>query len=108
MNNINENAISSILSIVLICMIALLMILSIWYLILKRRTKNNNKKTSKENITISDKNDKAKKQNKKSSINANYNMQPLTDFMEFDKIEDNMIVQKKRKKVFDGSAMPRC
>ena len=108
MNNMSEDAISSILSIVLICMIALLMILSVWYLILKMRMKNNDKKTSKEKIPMTDRDDKTKKQNKKSSINANYNMQPLTDFMEFDKVEDNMIVQKKRKKIFNGSAMPRC
>ncbi len=98
MNNVNENTISSILSIVLICMIALLMMLSVWYLILKMRMQNKNKKVSEEKIPIKDKADSTKKENKKSSISTNYNIQPLKDFMEFDKIEDNMIVQKKGKR----------
>ena len=48
--------------------------------------------------------DSEKKQVKKSEII--YSPESIIDFMDFDKIEDNMIIQKKRQ-IFDGSRMSR-
>ena len=36
-----------------------------------------------------------------------YTVNSVFDFMEFEKIEDNMIVQKKRKKIYHGGRVPR-
>lgn len=93
----DENMISSILSIVLIFMIVILGILCIWYLILKTKA-NREQKKSEEKLKLSSKEIKSNKEKRKSSVSTNYNVQPLINFMEFDKIEDNMIVQKKGKR----------
>lgn len=88
-----ENLITNIIYILLIVMIALLMILSIIYLVIKMRQnsyKKNNKKV---------KNDFKESQSKNSGkTDIRYNKESIFDFMEFDGIEDNMIIQKNCKK----------
>lgn len=87
------NTISTMLGIILIILIALLMILSIIFLVLK----------SKENLN-KDRNNKKNEQNKNNSKNKEsvkttaYNKQSIFDFMEFDSVTDNMIVQKDGKR----------
>ena len=97
MNNISDNAISEILSVVLIFMIAILIFLCVWYLILKAKV-NKNKKSTTEKIELSSEKNKNTKDKKRTTVKDNYNVQPLTDFMEFEKVEDNMIVQKNGKR----------
>ena len=82
-----DNMISSMLSIVLIFAVVLLVILVIVYIILRAKTKENKKKkeavdTKKEDI----------------GIKEEYNKKSVINFMEFDDIMDNMIVQKKGKR----------
>ena len=98
MSDINDNAITSILSIVLVCMVFLLMVLLIWYLVLKMKINRENKKKSPQEIKVASVGENNKKKGKKSSVSKNYNVQPMSDFMEFDKVEDNMIIQKDGKR----------
>lgn len=90
----SENEISTILYIVLIIMIAILMVLSVIFLVLSRKGKKKEKR-SEESIGGQTKGKRAK--NNKETI-VSYNKQSIVDFMEFEKIEDNMIVIKSGKK----------
>ena len=90
----SENEISTILYIVLIIMIAILMVLSVIFLVLSRKGKKKEKR-SEESIGGQTKGKSAK--NNKETI-VSYNKQSIVDFMEFEKIEDNMIVIKSGKK----------
>ena len=74
-------------------MIFILMILSIIFLVLK--SKENKKKNAKE---ISKEENKNKDKTKLKAGNTEYNKQSIMDFMEFDKVEDNMIIQKDGKR----------
>ena len=76
--------ISSILSIILIALITIIVVLILVYVIMK--SKQNNKKTydDKENLG---------KATKSITEKATYTKVSIFDFMQFDKIEDNMIVQ---------------
>ena len=87
----NVNSLTQILTILLIVMIFILMILSIIFLVLKM--KDNTKKNTKEKNKNTD-----KIKNKTKTSNTEYNKQSIIDFMEFDKIEDNMIIQKQGKR----------
>ena len=87
----NVNSLTQILTILLIVMIFILMILSIIFLVLKM--KDNTKKETKEKNKNTD-----KIKNKTKTSNTEYNKQSIIDFMEFDKIEDNMIIQKQGKR----------
>ena len=89
----NINSLTQILSILLVVMIFILMILSITFLVLK--SKENKKKNTKE---ISKEESKNKDKTKLKAGNTEYNKQSIMDFMEFDKVEDNMIVQKDGKR----------
>lgn len=89
----NVNSLTQILTILLAVMIFILMILSIVFLILK--SKENKKKNKKE---ISKEENKSKDKTKLKVGNIEYNKQSIMDFMEFDKVEDNMIVQKDGKR----------
>lgn len=86
----NDNLIN-LFSVLLIVMIAILAILCVIFIILKIKSKqkNENKDTSKL------KNSKVK--NTTSNIQS-YNKQSIFKFMDFDKIEDNMIIQKDGKR----------
>ena len=85
------NTISTILSIVLIVLIGILMILSIVFLLLKSKENKKNKdaKKTRENKNIKE------RENKKTNT---YNKQSIFDFMEFDSVTDNMIIQKDGKR----------
>ncbi len=83
----NTDQISQILTIVLITMLIILAVLICVYvtILFKNKTKKEKIK-SKEN--------KNSKKTKNPKAIENYSKQSIFDFMEFDKIEDNMIVQK--------------
>lgn len=94
MNNMDDNMVTSILIIVLMIMFFILMVLSITFVILKLKQKmsqNNN-----DNINLN----KPKPSNtkKKTAIDNSYSKQSIMDFMEFDDIQDNMIIQKSGKR----------
>ncbi len=80
-NNQLTNLLQSLLIIMGVVLVALVIILVI--ILLKRRNKNNNHKK-----------DEAVKKESKDTQASQYNKQSVFDFMEFDKIEDNMIIQK--------------
>ncbi len=86
----SNDEITGLLSIVLIVMICILIALIIVYIILRHKTKPRdiNKETMISSNTNSGKNDITK------NISNSYNKQSIFSFMEFDKIEDNMIVRK--------------
>lgn len=92
----SEDTISNALVIVLGVMFALLMLLIVIFLVLKARensTKKNvgkvNKKNKKTNNAFS---------TEKYANNNSYSKYSIMDFMDFDKVEDNMIVQKNGKR----------
>ena len=87
------NTISAILGIILIILIALLMILSIIFLVLKSKENSNKDKNNKK--SEQSKNNSKIKENVKTT---GYNKQSIFDFMEFDSVTDNMIVQKDGKR----------
>lgn len=95
MNNVEGNTLSGILSITLIIMIFILLILISAYIIIKIKQKMDKKEEKKEfsnNIPnkVSD--------NKKSTIDKSYSKQSIMDFMEFDNVQDNMIIQENGKR----------
>lgn len=93
MNNVDENALSQILIAVLGILVFCLIVLSAVLAILKIKDIKN-KKDNKKSKTINKENDI-----EKATINKlEYNKQSIFDFMEFDKIEDNMIIQKNGKR----------
>ena len=93
MNNVDENALSQILIVVLGILVFCLIILSAVLAILKIKDIKN-KKDNKKSKTINKENNI-----EKATINKlEYNKQSIFDFMEFDKIEDNMIIQKNGKR----------
>ena len=87
----DSNAISNILGVILILLIAVLMILSIVFLILKSK-ESSNKRKEKNSSNKTNSNTSVKKADTKTAIT--YNKKSIFDFMEFDSITDNMIVQK--------------
>lgn len=83
----SSDEITNMLSTILVIMISVLIILTIVYIVLKMKTKPKNQ--NKETMITSN--------NKKTidkSIPVSYNKQSIFSFMEFDKIEDNMIIKK--------------
>lgn len=91
----DENIITNMLFMSLIFMIIILIVLVITYIILKYKTKQkskNEKEQKKELINSNSKNDNKVNENTKNTIS--YSKNSIYDFMEFDKIEDSMIVQK--------------
>lgn len=84
----SNNEMIDILTIVLVVMIAILFILSTVFIILKlKNLKSKRKKIPKE------KESNFKQEVNVSKENKSYNKKSIFDFMNFDKIEDNMIVQ---------------
>lgn len=86
-----DNAITSLLSILLVFMLILLGILVIVYFVLRSKTKN---KEKKKNIAKEEQSVKVKSP----QIESGYSKQSIFDFMEFDDVKDNMIVQKNGKR----------
>lgn len=93
----SNDAISQILMIILGIMLFILVVLITIFLIL--RTKEKIKKNSSNNYNlITDPKNKINKNTIKQSIETSYSKESIMNFMEFDKVEDNMIVQKKGKR----------
>lgn len=91
----SENAISELLTMILIIMLVCLGIFVFIYIVLSIRSKNKNKE-KKQTMQVS--NQENKKEKAKTVENTSYNKQSIFDFMEFDSIEDNMILQKDGKR----------
>ena len=83
----NNNQLTSLLQSLLIIMgIVLAVLVIVLVVILMKRAKKNRNTTEKKVDAV--------KKDKKANATAQYNKQSVFDFMEFDKIEDNMIIQK--------------
>lgn len=96
MNDIDANTLSELLSIVLGIFIFILIVLVVILVILKSRDIRT-KKVIQTDDNMKDKN-KNTKENKHETEFTQYNKQSIYDFMEFEKIEDNMIIQKNGKR----------
>lgn len=81
-----NNQILSLLLMLLGIMVVGLIVLIIIFIVIKMRTKKNNKSDLQETVSNTTK------------IQQMYNVKSIFNFMEFDRIEDNMIVQKNGKK----------
>ena len=84
----NNNQMINLLTIVLGIMISILVILSIIFIVLKIKSSKPKEKSPKRKVEVKS----------QSNIPQSYNKQSIFKFMEFDKIEDNMIVQKDGKR----------
>ena len=96
MNSTDNSGISELLSIALIFMIFLLFILFIVYIVLRLK-KSINKTNTKNSVTVSDNTDNKTKKSGKNKASA-YSKGSVFDFMEFEDIQDNMIIQKNGKR----------
>ncbi len=95
--NSNNDQISNLLGIILIIMLVILAVLVIALFVVRAKIKRTQRKREGEIIAgTSSSSSKTTKAN--TNTNASYNKQSIFDFMEFDKIEDNMIVKKKGSK----------
>ena len=87
-----NNEVSNIMSFVLIGLIILLFILIIIFVVLKLKNRvKEQMKDEKKGITTDDFENKKDKKSKTTSL---YNKRSIFDFMEFDDVQDNMIIQK--------------
>ncbi len=89
----SNDALSQILMLVLGVMIFILVVLFIIFLVLKTKERMKEKEIGRQELT--DKKTTKKRESSKQKIDTSYTKQSIMEFMEFDKIEDNMIVQKK-------------
>lgn len=80
-------------------MVTLLVVLAAVYLRMKIKEKEQEEGLEKKTNTQTAQKDESKMKQ--------YTVNSVFDFMEFEKIEDNMIVQKKRKKIYHGGRVPR-
>lgn len=85
-------AISSILKLVILFLIVVVIILAITYLNMSAKEKNSSNNKGK------DKEEKKQSTGSKEKMAKSYTKESIFNFMEFDRIEDNMIVQKGGKK----------
>ena len=97
MNNMDANTISNILIIVLSVMFFILLVLVAVFVGLKAREKSFNNPKKQADLVKNNKN-VSKTKNNTTNVNTSYTKQSIMNFMEFDKVEDNMIVQKKGKR----------
>ena len=94
-----NNQITQILSIILTVLIVILFALCIVFIVLKLKEKNkNNKNNPRLKIKKQDGNDKNIKKQVSKQVTPTYNKKSIFDFMEFESVQDNMIVQKKGKR----------
>lgn len=93
MNNMDANTLSGLLSIILGVFIFILIILVVILVVLKFRDMSKKGEMKKNNDAIGNNNENKKEKNKATEY-VQYNKQSIYDFMEFEKIEDNMIVEK--------------
>lgn len=80
-------------------MVTLLVVLAVVYLRMKLKEKEQEEGLEKKTNTQTAQKDESKMKQ--------YTVNSVFAFMEFEKIEDNMIVQKKRKKIYYGGRVPR-
>ncbi len=89
----SNDQISNILTMVLVVMLVILFVLIVVYLVLRAKTKNPKKQKQQDDLIVSKSSNTTKAvQSKVNPIT--YNKQSIFSFMEFDKIEDNMIIRK--------------
>ena len=96
MTNMDSNTISNILIIVLSVMFFILLILIAVFIGLRLKEKSMNSPKKEKDITKNGVSKKYKTDEK--NISNSYSKQSIMDFMDFDKVEDNMIIQKKGKR----------
>ena len=84
--NMSNNQIANILMMLLGLMFFILFVLIVIYLFIRFKQKKKENNTVSENVS------------EKSKVEQLYSLQSIFKFMEFDRIEDNMIVQKKGKR----------
>lgn len=82
MNN-SEQLVSILTIIAIILVVVIFVLIGVWIFIVAKEKKKENKEQSEEKETAKNK--------------VTYNINSIFDFMEFEKIEDNMIIQKKGK-----------
>lgn len=85
-----NNQIANLLILILGIMLMILMVLIVVFIVLRIKSKQKESEFTN--------NKKTEKSNEKTKIQQLYNVQSVFNFMEFDRIEDNMIVEKKGKK----------
>ena len=92
-----DNDITKILTVILGLAIILLVIFVIIFIVVQIKV---HKKNKVQNAKLNEDNKKSKKDEKKGNISGttSYNKQSIFDFMEFNGVEDNMIVQKNGKR----------
>lgn len=90
----SNDGITSLLSAILIIMVSILFVLIIVYIILRAKTKKAENSNGEEMLAGT----KRQKTIQPKTVNNTYSKQSIFSFMEFDKIEDNMIVREKGKK----------
>lgn len=95
MNNVEDNTLSGILSIVLMIMFFILFILIGAYIIIKLKQRMNKKEIKQD---FNNKQQNIVPENKKSTVDKSYSKQSIMDFLEFDNVQDNMIIQEKGKR----------
>ena len=84
----SDNQISSFLTISLIALVVIFLILLVVLVVLMLKEKSKDKNGNTRNNQASEESKKVKK-------DIEYTKNSIFDFMEFDKIEDNMIIRKK-------------
>ena len=89
-----NTVISEMLMWILIGMIGLLFLLIVIYIILKLKTSTKRVEDREEDIELMQDKTKDKEKKVKSQDAITYSKQSIFDFMEFDEVQDNMIVQK--------------
>lgn len=90
----SNDGITSLLSAILIIMVSILFVLIIVYIVLRVKTKKAENSNGEEMLAGT----KRQKAIQPKTVNNTYSKQSIFSFMEFDKIEDNMIVREKGKK----------
>ncbi len=89
----SNDEITNLLSIILVSMIGILALLVIVYIVIVMKTKKaNQKETNKDKLSKSIKSSNMTKEKQE------YNKQSIYTFMDFDKIEDNMIIRKNNRR----------
>lgn len=89
-----SDSIQNILAYILVFLVVALVILLIIFVVQKQKEKKDNN-LPKDPV---DQGDKKKKKENNTEGKKGYNKQSIFDFMEFERIEDNMIIQKNKKK----------
>lgn len=89
----SNDEITNLLSIILVLMLGILALLVIIYIVIIMKTRKANKKETNEDKLV-----KSVNVNSKTKEKQEYNKQSIYTFMDFDKIEDNMIIRKNNRR----------